>query len=57
MKRKNVASEIVEAMREAAAIAKGEAKPAALRVFPLPRDVDVGAARPATKSSKLQRFA
>jgi DNA-binding XRE family transcriptional regulator len=31
MKRKNVANELVDAMREAAAIAKGEAQPAATR--------------------------
>ena len=34
MKRKNVADELVEAMREAAAIAKGEAKPAAINISP-----------------------
>lgn len=45
MKRKNVANELVEAMREAAAIAQGEAKPAATHHFPLPFDVDVRAAR------------
>jgi putative transcriptional regulator len=33
MKRKNVASEFVEAMREAAAIAKGEVKPARVTKF------------------------
>ena len=35
MKRKNVANELVDAMREAAAIAKGEAEPAATHHFHL----------------------
>jgi hypothetical protein len=45
MKRKNVADELVEAMREAAAIAKGETEPAAVHKFPLPLEVDVRAVR------------
>jgi putative transcriptional regulator len=60
MKRKNVASELVEAMREAAAIAKGKAKPAATHQFPLPLDVDVRAVRAATGLSRAKfarRFA
>jgi putative transcriptional regulator len=60
MKRKNVSNELVEAMREAAAIAKGEAKPAAVRHFPLPLDVDVRAVRAATglsRSEFARRFA
>jgi putative transcriptional regulator len=58
MKRRNVADELVAAMREAAAIAKGEAKPAAQ--FPLPLDVDVRAVRAATGLSRAEfarRFA
>jgi hypothetical protein len=43
MKRKNVSSELVEAMREAAAIAQGEAAPAATHHFPLPLDIDIRA--------------
>lgn len=33
MKRKNVASELIEAMREAAAIAEGKVKPARVTIF------------------------
>jgi hypothetical protein len=43
MKRKNLAGELVEAMREAAAIADGELAPAATRQFPLALDVDMRA--------------
>jgi putative transcriptional regulator len=60
MKRKNVANELVDAMREAAAIAQGEAKPAAVHHFPLPLDVDVRAVRNATGLSRTEfarRFA
>jgi putative transcriptional regulator len=60
MKRKNVSSELLEAMREAAAIASGKAKPAAVRHFPLPLDVDVRAVRAATglsRSEFARRFA
>jgi putative transcriptional regulator len=60
MKRKNVAGELVEAMREAAAIAQGEAEPAAVHDFPLPLDVDVRAVRAATGLSRTEfarRFA
>lgn len=49
MKSKNVADELVEAMREAAAIAKGEAVPAATHHFPLP--VEVGCLKPPLPSS------
>jgi hypothetical protein len=47
MKLENVADELVEAMREAAAIAQGEAEPAVVHKFPLPLDVDVRAVRAA----------
>jgi putative transcriptional regulator len=60
MKRENVASDLVEAMREAAAIAQGNAEPAATHHFPLPPDVDVRAVRAATGLSRAEfarRFA
>ena len=60
MKRKNVADELVEAMREAAEIAEGKVKPAAVRKFPLPLDVDVRAVRTETGLSRMEfarRFA
>src|ERR1035437_4573124 len=60
MKRKNVADELVVAMREAAAIAQGEAEPAAVHQFPLPLEVDVRAVRAATGLSRTEfakRFA
>jgi putative transcriptional regulator len=60
MKRKNVSNELVEAMREAAAIAQGKSKPAAMHHFPLPLDVDVRAVRAATglsRSEFARRFA
>jgi len=56
MKRKNVADELVVAMREAAAIAQGETKPAAVHQFPLALDVDVRAVRAGTGLSRT-RFA
>ena len=40
MMRKNVTNELVEAMREAAAIVQGESAPAATHHFPLPLDAD-----------------
>jgi len=40
MKRKNVANELVEAVREAAAIAQSETAPAATHRTPLPLDID-----------------
>ncbi|MGA9670796.1 MAG: CopG family antitoxin [Terracidiphilus sp.] len=40
MKRKNVANELVEAMREAAAIAQGEALPSATHNIPLPSEAE-----------------
>jgi DNA-binding transcriptional regulator YiaG len=60
MKQKNIAQELVESMREASAIAKGEAAPAAAHYFPLPLDVDVRAVRAATGLSRAEfarRFA
>ena len=60
MKRKNIAGELVDAMREASAIARGETTPAATRTFPLPLEVDVRAVRAATGLSRTEfarRFA
>jgi putative transcriptional regulator len=60
MKRKNVAHELVEAMREAAAITQGKSEPAAVHKFPLPLEVDVRAVRAATGLSRTEfarRFA
>jgi putative transcriptional regulator len=60
MKRKNVSGELVEAMREAAAFARGKAKPAAVHHYPLPLEVDVRAVRAATGLSRAEfarRFA
>lgn len=60
MKRKNIANELVEAMREAAAIAEGKAKPATVHQVPLPLDVDVRSVRAATGLSRAEfarRFA
>jgi len=60
MKRNNLAVELVESMREAAAIAQGEAPPAAEHHFALPLDVDVRAIRAATGLSRTEfarRFA
>ena len=56
MKRKNVANELVAAMREAAAIARGETKAAAVHQFPLPLEVDVRAVRqpPASAARSLR---
>ena len=60
MKRKNIADELVESMREAARIAKGDAMPAAVREYPLPPEVDVRAVRSGTGLSRTEfarRFA
>jgi putative transcriptional regulator len=60
MKRKNVADELVAAMREAAEIAEGNVKPAAVHQFPLALDVDVRAVRAGTGLSRTEfarRFA
>jgi putative transcriptional regulator len=60
MKRKNVTEEVLDAMREAAEIAEGKAKPAAVHQFPLPLDVDVRAVRAETGLSRTEfarRFA
>jgi hypothetical protein len=48
MKRKDFANELVEAMREAAAIAKGKAQPSAVHQFSLPLVVEVRAVRTAS---------
>jgi putative transcriptional regulator len=46
MKRKNIANELVEAMREVAAISEGKVAPAAVHHIPvLPDEVDVRAIR------------
>ena len=60
MKRKNVADELLAAMREAAEIAEGTVKPAAVHHFPLALDVDVRAVRAGTGLSRTEfarRFA
>jgi len=60
MKRKDVADELVEAMREAAEIAEGNAEPAAVHHVPLLLDVDARAVRAATGLSRAEfarRFA
>lgn len=54
MKRKNVANELLEAIREAAAIAEGKASAAAVHRLPLPLDVDVRAVRAATGLSRAE---
>jgi putative transcriptional regulator len=54
MKQTNVADELVEAMRDVAAIAQGEAEPAAVHTFPLRLDVDVRAVRAATGLSRTE---
>jgi putative transcriptional regulator len=45
MKRKNIADELIESMREAVSIAKGDAQPARVNRFPLAPDIDVRAIR------------
>src|SRR5579863_9620004 len=60
MKRKNVAEDLVAAMREAAAISQGKAEPAAVHHYPLPPEIDVRAVRAATGLSRAEfarRFA
>jgi putative transcriptional regulator len=60
MKRKNIADELVEAMREASQISLGAAEPAAIHRFPLPLDVDVRGVRAGTGLSRAEfarRFA
>jgi putative transcriptional regulator len=60
MKRKNVADEFVEAMREAAEISAGRAKPARIRQYPIASDLDVSLVRAATGLSRAEfarRFA
>jgi len=60
LKRKDVTGEVLEAMREAAEIAEGNVKPAAVHQFPLPLDVDVRALRAGTGLSRTEfarRFA
>ena len=54
MKRKNVTNELVEAMREAAAIAKGKAVPAGVHALPLPLEVDARAVRAGTGLSRAE---
>ncbi len=57
---KNVADELVEAMQEAAAIAKGEAQPAAVHHVPVLPEIDVRAIREGTGLSRVkfaERFA
>jgi putative transcriptional regulator len=54
MMRKNVGDALVEAMREALAIAQGEMEPAAIHHFPLPLEVDVRAVRKQTGLSRVK---
>ena len=53
-KRKNVADELVVAMREAAEIAEGNMKPAAVHHFLLALDVDVRAVRAGIDRSRTE---
>ena len=60
MKRDNIASELVESMREAVMISAGKTAAAETRTFPMPLDVDVRAVRAATGLSRTEfarRFA
>lgn len=60
MKRKNVASELVDAMREAAAIAEGEVKPARVTTFKPSIALEIRKIRAATGLSRAEfarRFA
>jgi len=54
MKRRNVGDEIVESMREAVAIARGEVEPSRVHRFPLPLPVNV---RDVRKQTGLSRAA
>jgi putative transcriptional regulator len=54
MKRKNVASELVEAMREAAAIANGEVKPARVTTFKPSIALEIRQIRLATGLSRAE---
>ncbi len=54
MKGKNVGDALVEAMREALAIAQGEAEPAAVHHFPLRLEIDVRAVRKRTGLSRAK---
>jgi putative transcriptional regulator len=54
MQRKNVAGELVQAMREAVAIAEGTSMPAAVHHVPVPDEVDVRAVRAATHLSRAE---
>jgi putative transcriptional regulator len=52
MKRRNIGDEIVESMREALAIARGEIEPARVHQIPLPLKVDVREVRKQTGLSR-----
>jgi len=54
MKRKNVAGELVEAMREAAAIAEGKVKPARVTTFKPSLALDIRQIRLATGLSRAE---
>jgi putative transcriptional regulator len=54
MKRKNVAADVVDAMREAAEIAEGKRMAAAVRTFPQLPEIDVRAVRAATGLSRSE---
>jgi putative transcriptional regulator len=53
MKRRNVGDEIVESMREALAIARGEIEPAKVHYVTAPLDVDVREVRKQTGLSRV----
>ena len=53
MKRRNVGDEIVESMREALAIARGEMEPAKVHYVAAPLDVDVREVRKQTGLSRV----
>ena len=55
MKRKSAADKLVAAIRKAAAIAKGEAEPAAVHQFPLPLEVDVRCGQPPASAARSLR--
>ena len=54
-KRKNMADELVVAMRESAEIAEGNIKPAAVHHFPLALDVDVRAGTGVSRTEFARR--
>jgi putative transcriptional regulator len=60
MKRKNIASELIDSLREAAEVAEGKIAPAAVHHVPLLPEIDVRSVRTATGLSRAEfarRFA